>query len=57
MAPLEHHRCLQQEDPTHTFFKVQYIIFQAILGQKSMKKFTVTDEKIFHDYKAFDYKK
>ena len=30
---------------TQTFFKVQYIIIQAILGRKSMKKITVTDEK------------
>ena len=30
---------------TQIFFKVQYII-QAILSRKSMKKFTVTDEKI-----------
>ena len=30
----------------HTeFFKVQYIIIQAILSRKSMKKFAVTDEK------------
>ena len=30
----------------HTdFFKVQYIIIKAILSRKSMKKFTVTDEK------------
>ena len=27
------------------FFKVQYIIIQAILSRKSMKKFAVTDEK------------
>ena len=31
-----------------TFLKVQYIIIQSILGRKLMKKFTVTDEKIFH---------
>ena len=32
----------------HTdFFKVQYTIVQAILSRKSMKKFTVTNEKIF----------
>ena len=41
---------------TQIFFKVQYIIIQAILSQKWMKKFTVTDEKIFCDYKAFDCK-
>ena len=30
----------------HTeLFKVQYIIIQAIFSRKSMKKFTVTDEK------------
>ena len=41
----------------HTeFFKVQYIIIQATLGRKSMKKFAVTDEKIFHVCKAFDRK-
>ena len=30
---------------TQNFSKVQYIIIQAIFGRKSMKKFTVTDEK------------
>ena len=32
------------EDPTHTifFFKVQYVIIQAILGRKSMKKYSVS---------------
>ena len=39
------------------FFKIQYILIQAILGRKSMKKFAVTDEKIFHVCKAFDRKK
>ena len=39
------------------FFKVQYIIIQAILSRKSMKKIAVTDEKIFRVYKAFDRKK
>ena len=39
------------------FFKVQYIIIQAILSRKSMKKFAVTDGKIFRVYKAFDRKK
>ena len=54
----ENSRCPRQEDPTHkNFFKVQYIIIQAILGRKSMKKFAVTNEKIFHVYKAFDPKK
>ena len=36
------------------FINVQYIIIQAILSRKSMKKFAVTNEKIFHVYKAFD---
>ena len=36
---------------TQNFFKVQYIIIQAILGRKSMKKFIVTNEKIFCVYK------
>ena len=31
---------------TNDFFKVQYIINQAILSRESMKKFAVTDEKI-----------
>ena len=30
---------------TQNFFKVQYIIIQAILSRKWMKKFAVTDEK------------
>ena len=30
---------------THNILKVQYIVIQAILGRKLMKKFTVTDEK------------
>ena len=30
---------------TQNFLKVQYIIIQAILDRKLMKKFTVTDEK------------
>ena len=42
---------------TQNFFKVQYIIIQAILSRKSMKKFAARDEKIFHVYKAFDRKK
>ena len=37
---------------TQNFFKVQYIIIQAIRGRKSMKKIIVTDEKIFRVYKA-----
>ena len=42
----------------HTeFFKVQYIIIQAVLSRKFMKKSVVTDEKIFCVYKAFDHKK
>ena len=39
---------------TQNFFKVQCIIIQAILSRKLMEKITVTDEKIFHVYKAFD---
>ena len=39
------------------FFKIQYIIIKVILNRKSMKKFTVTDEKIFRVYKVFDRKK
>ena len=41
----------------HRFFKVLYIIIKAILSRKSTKKFTVTNEKIFCVYKAFDHKK
>ena len=42
----------------HTdFLKVKYIIIPAILNRKSMQKFTVTDEKLFRVYKAFDRKK
>ena len=37
--------------------KIQYIITEAVLGRKSMKKFAVTDQKIFPVYKAFDRKK
>ena len=33
------------------------IIIQAVLSCKLMKKFAVTDEKIFNVYKAFDCKK
>ena len=34
------------------------LLLFIIFGRKSMKKkFTVTDEKIFHVYKAFDRKK
>ena len=43
--------------PHTDFLKVYYIIVQVILSRKSMKKFTVTDEKIFRVYKAFDRKK
>ena len=42
---------------TQNFFKVQYIIIQAVLSRKFMKKFAVTDEKIFRVFKAFDRKK
>ena len=41
---------------THNLFKVQFLIIQAILSRKSMKRFAVTDEKIFHVCKAFDLK-
>ena len=41
---------------TQNFLKVHYIIIKAILGRKSMKKFSVTNEKIFRFYKAFDRK-
>ena len=37
--------------------KVWYNISQAILGRKLMKKFTITDEKIFRVYEDFDHKK
>ena len=40
------------------FFKVQNIIIQAIRSRKSMKKFAVTDEKIFCFWKkAFSMEK
>ena len=39
---------------TQNFFKLQYTIIQAMLSRKLMKKFAVTDEKIFRVYKAFD---
>ena len=42
---------------TQNFFKVKYIIIQAILSRKSIKKFAVTDEKIFRVNKAFNSKK
>ena len=42
---------------TQNFLKVQYIIIiQAILSPKSMKKFTVINEKVFRVNKAFDCK-
>ena len=41
---------------TQNFLKVQYIIIQVILGRKLVKKFTVTDEKIFRADKAFNRK-
>ena len=41
---------------TQNFFKVQYVIIQAILSRKSMKNFAVTNEKIFRVYKSFDLK-
>ena len=39
------------------FFNISTLLIQGILSQKSMKKFTVTNEKIFRVYKAFDRKK
>ena len=37
---------MRQEVPTNRFFRVQYIIIQALLNQKSMKKKIIaTDEK------------
>ena len=42
---------------TQIFIKVQYTIIQAILSRKLMKKFTITDEKIFRVYEACDRKK
>ena len=42
---------------TQNFFNVQYIIIQAIFSRKSLKKFVITDEKIFRVFKAFDRKK
>ena len=39
---------------TPNFLKVQYIIIQAILSRKSMKK--ITNEKMFRVYKAFTVK-
>ena len=41
---------------TQIFLKVQYIISQAILSRKLMKKFTVTNEKIFRVYEVFGSK-
>ena len=41
---------------TQIFLKVQYIISQAILNRKLMKKFTVKTEQIFCVYKASDRK-
>ena len=41
---------------TQNFFKVQYIIIQAVLRRKFMEKFAVTDEKIFRVCEAFDRK-
>ena len=38
------------------FWNVQHIIIHATFGQKLMKKFTVTNEKIFRVHKAFDHK-
>ena len=39
---------------TQIFFKVQYIIIQAILGWKSMKNFAVTDEIYIYIYRYID---
>ena len=41
---------------THNFLKVQYIIIQAILSRKLIKTFAITDERMFHVFKAFDCK-
>ena len=42
----------------HTeFLEVQYIIIQAILGRKLMKKSTVTDEKYSVSIRLLDRKK
>ena len=38
---------------TQNFLKVRHVIVQAILCRQSMKKFMVTDEKIFRVYKTF----
>ena len=55
---LKYLRMFATERPyTQNFFKIQYIIIQAILGRKSMKKFAVTNKNIFRVYKAFDRKK
>ena len=58
-ARLSFHRCTFKDVRVlHTyFFKVEYIIIQAMPGGRSMKISTVTDEKIFRVYKAFDRKK
>ena len=37
------------------FEKFSILLFKLYLVGKSMKKFTVTDEKIFDVYKAFDH--
>ena len=42
---------------TQNFLKVHYIIIQAKLGRKLIKKITRTGEKIFRVYKAFGRKK
>ena len=42
---------------TQIFFQLQYIIIEAILTRKLMKKFTVTNEKILHVCKTFNHKK
>ena len=52
------HKDVRERKIIHTdFLEVQFFIIQAILGRKLMKKFTVSDEKIFRVYKAYDRKK
>ena len=41
---------------TQNFYKAQYVIIQAIHSQKSMEKFAITDEKIFHAFRLLTVK-
>ena len=41
---------------TQNFLKVQYVVIQAILRRKSMKKFIVTDEKYSDEYSDISMK-